>query len=277
MSGARPTASATRVLAWLYAPVNQRPLLGSLLAIEGEISASLRAGVDHQVAHVRLEWWRDECARCAAGRPTHPLTHAALGCFAGRDPAPLAGLGGLVDTAVWDLAAATFETRRELGAYCDRWAVAMIVPLAGLAARELDPAAGRALGAALREGELLMRLAQEARAGRLRLPLDELAAAPADPGCLARPPWPAALAELVRARHAALRIALAAAVRALPGAAQPALRAPLVWAAIAAAESRRAERRLPQAPPEGDDHGLLGGWRAWRAARRASRGRFALE
>ncbi|HVH82845.1 MAG TPA: squalene/phytoene synthase family protein, partial [Steroidobacteraceae bacterium] len=204
-----------------------------------------------------------------------PLTRAVVGHLDGRDPAPLAGLVGLVDAAVWDLAAATFETRRELAAYCERWAEAIIVPLARLAAPEVGPAA-RSLGAALREGELLGRLAPEARAGRLRLPLDELAQAAVDPARLGEPPWPPALASLLRTRHAQLRADLAAAVAALPRAAQTPLCALLVWAALASAASRRAERRLPQALPGSDDAGLLDGWRAWRAARRARGGRFKL-
>src|SRR5215472_13881010 len=276
MSAARPGASATRALAWLYAPETQRPLLAALCAIEEEISTSLRPGLDHQVAHARLEWWRAECARTAEGRPSHPLTRELADAFAGRDPAPLAGLAGLVDAAVWDLAAATFETRRQLSGYCERWAGAIVVPLARFAAPEVDGAAGRALGAALRESELLARLAHDAHAGRLRLPLDELAAARVDPSRLAQPPWPEGLAARLRARHQALRGELAAAVARLPREAQPALRPLLVWAALASAASRRAERRLPQAPAGGDDHGVLDGWRAWHAARRAGSGRFRL-
>ena len=94
----------------------------------------------------------------------------------------------------------------------------------------------------------------------MRLPLDELAAAGVDPACLARPPWPPALAAVLRARHSALLAQLAAAVASVPRTAQPALRPLLVWAALAA----RA------------DHGALDGWRAWRAARRAGAGRFEL-
>ncbi|HXY96141.1 MAG TPA: squalene/phytoene synthase family protein [Steroidobacteraceae bacterium] len=278
MSPARPAPapSAMRALAWLYAPGSQRPVLAALGAIEEEIGASLRPGLDHQVAHLRLEWWRAECARTAQGRPAHPLTHALTEAFAGGDPAPLAGLAGLVDTAVWDLAAATPETQRELTGYCERWAEAMVVPLARFAAPQVDAAAIRALGAGLREGELLARLAPDAHAGRLRLPLDELAAAQVDPSRLAVPPWPAALAALVSAQHRALRQKLATAVAGLPREAQPALRTLLVWAALADAASRRAEWRLPQAPSGRDDHAVLDGWRAWRAARRAEAGRFRL-
>jgi 15-cis-phytoene synthase len=277
MSPARPDPPATRALARLYAPGTQRPLLAALYALEEEIGASLEPGLDHQVAHLRLEWWRAECARTAQAQPSHPLTRALAEAFAGRDPAPLAGLTGLVDTAMWDLAAATPETRRELTGYCERWAEAIVVPLARFAAPEVDAAASRALGAVLREGELLARLASDARAGRLRLPLDELAAARVDPTRLAMPPpWPAALAALVSARHRALRAELATAVARLPREAQPALRALLVWAALAGAASRRAERRLPGALVARDDHGLLDGWRAWRAARAAAAGRFVL-
>jgi phytoene synthase len=276
MTAARPDASATRALAWLYAPGTQRALLAALCAIEDEIGASLQPGLDHGIAHLRLEWWRAECARTAAGTPAHPATRAALASLAGRDPELLAGLTGLVDAAAWDLATATFGTRRELAGYCERWAEAAIVPLARLAAPQVEPAAARALGAALREGELLACLARDARAGRLRLPLDELAAARVDPGQLADPPWPAALVALLRARHARLRTELAAAVASLPRTAQPVLRALFVWAALTDGASRRAERRLPGAPTARDDHGALDGWRAWRAARRADAGRFEL-
>ncbi|HYK99988.1 MAG TPA: squalene/phytoene synthase family protein [Steroidobacteraceae bacterium] len=276
MTAARPDASAARTLAWLYAPGTQRPLLAALCAIEAEIGASLKAGLDHQIAHLRLEWWRAECARTAAGTPAHPATRAAVAALAGRDPQLLAGLTGLVDAAAWDLAAATFDTRLELTGYCERWAEAAIVPLARLAAPEVEATAARALGAALREGELLAHLARDARAGRLRLPLDELSAARVDAARLADPPWPAALVALLRERHARLRSALAAAVGSLPRSAQPALRALLVWAALAGAVSRRAERRLPGALAARDDHGALDGWRAWRAARRALAARFEL-
>jgi phytoene synthase len=276
MTPARPVASATRALAWLYAREQQRPLLAALGALEDEIAASLKFGLDHQVAHARLAWWREECVRCAESQPAHPLTRTLLECFAGRDPAPLAGLSGLVDVAAWDLAGATFGTRRELSGYCERWAGALVVPLAKFAAPQLDVAVARALGAALRESELLGSLARDARQGRLRLPLDELAAAGVAAQEFPPPPWAAALAARLAERHQELRAQLARIVRALPPSAQSALRPLLVWAALAHLDSRRAERRLPQAPPASDHHAPLDGWRAWRAARRADAGRLAL-
>ncbi|HYM41985.1 MAG TPA: squalene/phytoene synthase family protein [Steroidobacteraceae bacterium] len=276
MTAARPARPATRLLASLYATDSQRTLLGALCALEEEIGASLAAGIDHDVAHTRLAWWREECARCAAGTPSAPVTRAIAAHFAGRERTALAGLAGLVEGAAWDLAAATFATRAELARYCERWSAGLIVPLAQFAAPQLDVAAVRTLGAALREIELLGSLAQDARRGRVRLPLDELAAARVDPAGLLAPPWPAPLAAHLARRHRELRAGLAGAVRALPQAAQQPLRALLVWARLAVLESQRIERCLPAAPSPGDHRGALDGWRAWRAARRADSGNLAL-
>jgi 15-cis-phytoene synthase len=270
---ARPDFPASRTLAWLYSPRPLRAPLATLLALEREIGASLRPGLDHHVAHTRLEWWREECGRCLAGEPRHPLTRELAAAFGPADRSALAALTGLVDTAVWDLAAATFETRRELSAYCERWSAALIEPLGRLASAAAAPESLRPIGRSLRELELLVALVPEAQAARLRLPLDELSAVGAATAELARPPWSAVLAALVRARHRALRATLAASVNALAPTAQAELRGLVVWAAIVAAQSRRAEALLPAAPAERVPHAPLDGWRAWRAARRAAAGR----
>jgi 15-cis-phytoene synthase len=273
---ARPETGTTRALARLYSPALLRPLFGALCALEQEIGTSLRPGLDHHVAHTRLAWWREECGRCAQGGAGHPLTREIATRIAAEARAALAGLVGLVDCAQWDLAAATFETRRELAGYCARWSAAMIEPLVRSAAPA--PAAGTAcaLGQSLRELELLLALPAEARAGRIRLPLDELEGAHATALELARPPWPAALTHLVRARHGQLRAALAANVSALAPADQRPLRGLIVWAAVAASHSVRATRDLPGARLARDPERWFDGWRAWHAARCADAGRCRL-
>jgi 15-cis-phytoene synthase len=270
----RPDAPATRALAWLYAPASQRPALAALCALEREIGGSLRSGLEHAVAHARLAWWREECARCAQGEPQHPLTRELTHVCTPDAPAALTGLGGLIENAGWDLAAATFTTQRELAGYCERWSAAMIAPLAHIATRAAAPdaaaaigAQARAVGATLCELELLLALAADARAGRLRLPLDELDAAQVGSAQLLQPPWPPSLAALLHARHTALRGALQAQLSALAPAARAPLRGVIVWAAIAAGHSARAQRLLPDASAARDARRLSDGWRAWRAAR----------
>jgi 15-cis-phytoene synthase len=276
----RPDLSPARRLALLYSTPAQRAALAALTALEREIGASLRPGLDHQVAHTRLAWWREECARSAQGRATHPLTRELTALFPQPGSAPLAGLGGLaglVDLADWDLSRATFDTRRHLSAYCERWSGAVIVPLMRLATPGGQTAQAIALGATLREIELLLALAEDARAGRLRLPLAELAAAQLAPESLAHPPWPPALADLLRRRHGELRAALGAALEALQPAVRPALRGLIVWATLACTASARAEARLPRESGPREHHAPLDGWRAWRAARRVDKRRVSGE
>src|SRR5262249_12491034 len=148
-------------------------LLAALFGLEAEVGHSLRPGLDHQVAHTRLAYWREEFERTAGGRPGHPLTQALTAALDAPAAGALAGLVGLVDPARWDLASATFATRAELEAYCGRFSAALIDPLAQ-AALGGAPLACRALGSTVRELELLEALAVDARAGRVRLPLDEL-------------------------------------------------------------------------------------------------------
>ena len=246
-----------------------------LTALEREIGASLRPGLDHQVAHTRLEWWREECVRTTQGRPAHPLTRELAGLFATQGEAALRDLGGLVDTARWDLARATFHTRRELTAYCERWSAAMIGPLVRLAARDSSCAGLPALGVSLREIELLLSLAADAQAGRLRVPLDELERLHVPPETLAQPPWPAPLAEKQRMRHREQRGAAAAALDVLTPPLRQSLRGLIVWATMACTASARAQARLPESSGPRDHHAALDGWRAWRAARAAGQPAFS--
>jgi 15-cis-phytoene synthase len=275
----RGELSGTRALVQLYTPPAAQGIFGLLCQIEAAISESLRAGIDHQVAHTRLAWWGEECTRLGRSEPAHPLTRALAAAFTAQTLPPPATLSGFVDTASWDLASATFATRRELTAYCTRWAAAMLTPLftlAGVPGGSPAAAPAASLGAALREIELLGTLGTDARLGRLRVPLDELARAQVEPVQLTARPWPRSLAALVAQRHQSLRQELRGQVQALPGALQPALRGVLVWAQLAAEVSRRAERVLPQPPGPREDYRPLDAWRAWRAARRADAARFAL-
>ncbi|HEX4269167.1 MAG TPA: squalene/phytoene synthase family protein [Steroidobacteraceae bacterium] len=271
----KPEADTPRFLAWLYSTPAQQPVLAALCAIEREVATSLRPGLDHQVAHTRLEWWREECARCAAGSPAHPLTRELRGDLqrlapAARVDSVLAELSGLTDAATWDLARATFEHRAELTAYCRRWAAAMVAPLG---APEVD---WTDFGAALRELELLGHLARDAGAGRVRIPLDELEQAAVAPQAVATPPWPRGLVEILQRRHQTLRRQLAAAVAGLAPPIQQSGRGILVWAALAWQASHRAERALPRAAGASIASAAAANWRAWRAARAAAAGSLRL-
>lgn len=273
-----PTPPTARFFAWLYSPEEQRPLVAALCGIEREVAESLRPALEHSVAHVRLEWWREECERFARGASVHPLSRELQAAAGGTRSAVRLDPRGFVDVTTWDLSRATFESRKEVQQYCERWARAMTQGIAEYALADTPGAGqtGRALGTAIREIELLADLAREAHAGRLRLPLDELERIGVSPEALARPPWPDALASHLAQRHRELRAALGARIAALDVRQQSALRGLLVWAALAARVSRRAERVLPHALQAPHDGGFASGWIAWRAARAAQAGRLTL-
>ena len=273
---ARAEGSAPRALARLYCPPAQQAVFDALLGIEAQIRAGIDRHLEHEVAHTRLGWWREECARLAQGHPVHPLTRTLAQAFTPADGAALTQVAGFVDLGTWDLAGATFETRRELSAYCMRWSAAMIGPLARHALPDTAPERALELGARLHELELLNALGGDARRGRVRLPLQELAAAHVTPEELTRPRWGTALTALARRQHAEARSGLAVALAALSAPEQARLRAVLVWASLARTHSRRFEAALPRASLPGDHHAPLDGWRAWRAARQADAGRLAL-
>jgi hypothetical protein len=97
-----PVPGSARWFALLYCPERQRREFGLLLALESELGAGLRRGLDHAVAHARLDWWREEAARHERGEARHPWlrAHAAAPGAA----APRWELGALVHAALVDLA-----------------------------------------------------------------------------------------------------------------------------------------------------------------------------
>lgn len=106
-----PAAGSIHQLVLLYTPAANRPALQCLFAVQGEIRASLRAGLDHSVAHARLSWWQAECERALADNASHPLMRGI------GNPAP--DLRGLVQAAALDLAQAPLEDELALRVYCD--------------------------------------------------------------------------------------------------------------------------------------------------------------
>ncbi len=272
---APPPAGSGRHLVWLFSPPRLRDALAALFTIEREIESSVRPGVDHAVAHSRLEWWADECGRLACGKPVHPVSRMLLGATLAAGGSP-PDLTGLVEAARLDLAAVAYETREQIDESLRSWALAAFRTLVALGTSGL-PHRGEAerfvlqAGPALREIERLARLATDAWSGRIHMPLGR------DPSAAARwraQPWPEDCAGRVSERLAAARQALAGATGGLDAAQRPAQRAAFVWCALTARLAGRAAARLPlqHAPSRLDP--LSDTFCAWRAALAAERGRL---
>ena len=219
-------------LALAVAGTPARARLEPLYAIDAEIAAAVRPGIEHSVAHAKLAWWRGEVDRLGAGRPEHPETRR-LHALAGREP--------------------RYERLHERLTAAD----CTLVGYAPGTAEELELLVARShgalqsLAAEVLAGAALPELAEFGAALGRGLGLLEALATPGAPlvGALPRAPL------LARAREA-LRLARDG----LPAPLRPAQAHGLVRAALAEAALRR-----PDPAP------ILQLWLAWRTARRARR------
>ena len=247
-----PAAGSPRYFALLYSPSAARATLATLLALADEISAGAGRGLDHSVAHVRLEWWRGEAERYTRGEPQHPWLRALMV----RAPEGWRlNLQPLVDAAAIDLATETLGAR----------------PGAAL-----PPAALQGAVFELAESALRTEPGAAPPSARLQRALRDLGerTGALERFTAGRTP-PAAATAAAAAVDTALEL-LRQQGRAIDGALQPRLAPLLVWIALAAKHAQRRARR-----PDGNSGSTLDAFAdnivAWNAARRAARGRFRIE
>lgn len=259
-----------RHLAVLFTEPAARAPLSALYALEAELRRIV-ASESHEPAHARLQWWRGELERLAAGRPTHPIA-VALRPVRDRVGADLTLLHELLAAADLDLARFTYHSWQELEAYCFRSSGALQLLTAavvadGRALNEQERAFARQLGAGVRQAEILRDLEIDVGHGRLYAPLDELATAGVDPESLARSPADAKAAKFLADWRARVRLAL----QSLPSVLEaPALRATQRHGLVLASLHVRLLERLgtsdTRASRRSDFEPIGRLWTAWRTA-----------
>ncbi len=275
-----PAAAADRSFGadrdWLlrFAPPSQSSALAALFTVEHEVLASLRSGIEHRVAHLRLEWWQEELARLATGRPRHPATRLLADAARARAATP-PDLAGLIEHVRVDLATVAFADRGELDAHLEHWARSVFreAALCDPQLAAADPRvrataewlAARA-GCAVRELELLTEFTRHARDGRIYTPLGDAPESYAN--------WSAEpLGESERAtlmhRAEGLCSVLREAAQMLDVGHRRVLRVPLLWMAFACARQVLPADLSRGAAPVAPLRRTIG---AWRDALRITRG-----
>jgi phytoene synthase len=261
-----------RFLAALFSGSTQRSSLEAVYAFEAEVRRIV-ASASHDAAHARLQWWRGELDRLAAGRPSHPLAQALLP-LRGRRDVDLGLLHEMLVAADLDLARMTYVSWQELDAYLFRSAGASQTLIAatlagdrGLTQAEREFA--RRLGATVRQTEMLFNLERDRACGRVYAPLRALESASIDPSTFQRSSSDPAATAFVAGWQARLRREL----ESLPDIlGEPSLRSTQRHGLVLAALHARWLDRLP-APVatagQGTELGPLTRlWTAWRAALR---------
>ncbi|HTT04360.1 MAG TPA: hypothetical protein VMF64_03660 [Steroidobacteraceae bacterium] len=245
-----PPAGTARFFVLLYTPAPRRMALAALLAIADELAAGLNRGLDHGVAHLRLQWWEDELLRFQQRTPRHPWLIGWL-----RELNDPVDLRPLAQAATIDLATQRLAARQELQLYGALFvSAAQLLGVPVPPADELD-SIGRAVGtfeacaagqswASAQVPEVLQGLEQRQR----RAPL-------------IAPPWQPALAPLLLWLALGVHRWQRSQRRRSASARQP------------------ADKSATMTPPiePGRFDGLADNFLAWRYARRALRSRFRID
>ena len=160
---------------FLFLPPNRRRAITALYAYCREVDDVVDECADPQIAATKLVWWRQELARLYTGTPEHPVTQALLPILAEFN-LPQEQMLEIIDGMEMDLQQTRYLDFKALSLYCYR--VASVV---GLLAAETFGYQDRKtqkyahdLGMAFQLTNIIRDVGEDARRGRVYLPLDEL-------------------------------------------------------------------------------------------------------
>ncbi len=164
---------------FVFLPQNTRRAIIAFYALCRELDDVVDECHEHQVAVAKLDWWREEIARFAAGLPEHPATRALHDTPQGRNIPP-ALLLEIVDGMAMDLDHVRYPDFKSLNLYCYRVAgvvgeVAAAIFAGGRSEHDRDIRRyAHGLGLAFQLTNIIRDVGEDARRGRIYLPQDEL-------------------------------------------------------------------------------------------------------
>ncbi|HLA36109.1 MAG TPA: presqualene diphosphate synthase HpnD [Rhodocyclaceae bacterium] len=160
---------------FLFLEPERRQAITALYAFCREIDDVVDECSDPNLARAKLAWWRSEIAALYRGQPSHPIARA-LSSVIPRFSLPQELLMEIVDGMEMDLDQNRYPDFKSLHLYCYR--VASVV---GLLSAELFGYTDRRtqqyahdLGLAFQLTNIIRDVGEDARRGRIYLPLDEL-------------------------------------------------------------------------------------------------------
>ncbi|WP_323118878.1 presqualene diphosphate synthase HpnD [Burkholderia alba] len=252
------------------APLARQPLLTALFALRRELEETVKETSDPTVGHTKLAWWQKELAALTAGRPSHPVSKA----LAAHHP-DIAAEADTLQTLVagfgMDLEQARYLDFANLRRYLDQAGGSFATLVARASATDAAAVAAWpvALGHALMLAQFIQDLGNDARHGRIYLPIDELQRYDVTAADLINRRYSPAFTALMQFQTSRARDALNAALDAIPASERRAQRTLRALAALAHALLDEIERdgfqvlhqRIALTP-------IRTLWTAWRAARK---------
>ena len=161
--------------AFLFLPPPRRAAITAFYAFCREVDDVVDEVSDPGVAQSKLVWWRDEVQRAYAGTPTHPVMQALLPLAPGYG-ITAAQLGAVIDGCQMDLQQTRFLDYPALQRYCHLVAGVVGEVAANIFGRTQAATEQYAhqLGQAMQLTNILRDVGDDARRGRIYLPMSEL-------------------------------------------------------------------------------------------------------
>jgi phytoene synthase len=160
---------------FLFLPAEKRQAIMALYAFCREVDDVVDECSDPAMAQAKLAWWRTEIAALYAGHPSHPVTQS-LATALGRFDLAQELMQEIIDGMEMDLTGARYASFSDLHLYCYRAA-----SVVGLLAAEIFGYQNRQtlkyahdLGLAFQLTNIIRDVGEDARRGRIYLPVDEL-------------------------------------------------------------------------------------------------------
>ncbi|MBF0154246.1 MAG: presqualene diphosphate synthase HpnD [Magnetococcales bacterium] len=177
--------------ALLLCPEERRRAMYALYAFCRSVDDCVDCCQDWHVAGMQLDWWRDEMTRAFAGVPQHPIAREVVWGHDrfGLEPAPFFAI---LDGMAMDLAGQRYPSLVDLEPYCHRVAVTVgqvALRLFGVEQSANTDLFAHHLGMALQLTNIVRDVADDARLGRLYLPLDMLREAGIEPDMVLARRW----------------------------------------------------------------------------------------
>ena len=160
---------------FMFLPPEQRQAITALYAFCREVDDVVDECHDVSLAQIKLDWWRQEVERIFTGTPTHPVGFALQDVLT-RFKLPQEQLLEIIDGMAMDLSQTRYLDFKGLQLYCYR--VASVV---GLLSVEIFGYENRQtlkyahdLGLALQLTNIIRDVGEDARRGRIYLPIEDL-------------------------------------------------------------------------------------------------------
>ncbi|MGZ5241781.1 MAG: presqualene diphosphate synthase HpnD, partial [Caldimonas sp.] len=161
--------------AFLFLPPPRRAAITAFYAFCREVDDVVDEVSDRGVAAAKLAWWQSEVATSFAGMPNHPVTRALMPHTAafGIEPKHLLAV---IEGCQMDLDQSRYLDFPGLARYCDLVAGVVGEVAANIFGRSHDSTLAYAhrLGLAMQLTNIIRDVGDDARRGRIYLPMDEL-------------------------------------------------------------------------------------------------------